>query len=182
MTSSPPCTTLGRSTGSGSAGTQLAIDFAHGHYGLIVDSDHYVAFFQDPAVSAVKGKVAYALPPVGPSGGRRANLWTWSIVMNAHSREKDTAWAFIEWATGRPFLLRSAFEGNMNPTCASVWDDPKFQDPSRGWATSSAWPGNSPAGPAKSWSPRRSITSTWPGAGPELCGRRTWGRAPFKVV
>ena len=58
---------------------ELAIDFAHGHYGLIVDSDHYVAFFEDPAVSAVKGKVAYALPPVGPSGGRRANLWTWSI-------------------------------------------------------------------------------------------------------
>lgn len=112
---------------------ELAIDFAHGHYGLIVDSDHYVAFFEDPAVSAVKGKVAYTLPPMGPSGERRANLWTWSVVMNARSRDKDTAWAFIEWATGRQFLLRSAFEGNMNPTRASVWDDPKFQDLSAGW-------------------------------------------------
>jgi len=25
---------------------ELAIDFAHGHYGLIVDSDHYVAYFE----------------------------------------------------------------------------------------------------------------------------------------
>ncbi|MGA3221241.1 MAG: extracellular solute-binding protein, partial [Acidimicrobiales bacterium] len=72
---------------------ELAIDFAHGHYGLIVDSDHYVAFFEDPAVSTVKGKVGYTLPPVGPGGERRANLWTWSMVMNAHSRDKDTAWA-----------------------------------------------------------------------------------------
>jgi multiple sugar transport system substrate-binding protein len=112
---------------------ELAIDFARGHYGLIVDSDHYVAFFEAPTVSAVKGRVGYALPPLGPGGERRANLWTWSAVMNAHSRDKGTAWAFMEWATGRQFLLRSAFEGNMNPTRASVWDDPAFADLASGW-------------------------------------------------
>jgi multiple sugar transport system substrate-binding protein len=112
---------------------ELAIDFAHGDYGLIVDSDHYVAFFENPEVSTVHGHVEYALPPVGPSGRRSANVWTWSTVMNANSHDKDTAWEFMEWATGKEFLLQSTFEGNMNPTRSSVWDHPRFKEFSSGW-------------------------------------------------
>jgi len=112
---------------------ELAIDFAHGDYGLIVDSDHYVAFFEDPEISTVHGRVEYAVPPLGPTGRRSANVWTWSAVMNAHSRDKDTAWAFMEWATGRDFLLRSAFEGNMNPTRSSIWDHSRFREFSAPW-------------------------------------------------
>lgn len=112
---------------------ELAIDFAHGDYAMIVDSDHYVAFFEDPKISSIHGNVGYALPPVGPSGERRSNMWTWSAVMNAHSRDKDSAWEFMEWATGRAFLQRSAFEGNMNPTRNSIWDSAAFQEFSHGW-------------------------------------------------
>jgi multiple sugar transport system substrate-binding protein len=114
---------------------ELAIDFAHGDYGLIVDSDHYVAFFENPEVSTVHGHVEYALPPVGPSGRRSANVWTWSTVMNANSHDKDTAWEFMEWATGKEFLLQSTFEGNMNPTRSSVWDHPRFKEFSSGWGS-----------------------------------------------
>jgi multiple sugar transport system substrate-binding protein len=112
---------------------ELAIDFANGKYGLIVDSDHYVAYFENPKVSTVNGKVGYALPPVGPNGGRSSNLWTWSVVMNAHSRDKSTAWEFMEWATGKSLLLRSASEGNMNPTRKSVWEDTSFQERASSW-------------------------------------------------
>jgi len=112
---------------------ELAIDFAHGIYGLMVDSDHYVAFFENPAVSNLVGKMGYALPPAGPTGARNPNLWTWSVVMNARSRNKQAAWDFIEWATSREFLLRSAFEGNMNPTRASVWNDPAFIEHTAPW-------------------------------------------------
>jgi multiple sugar transport system substrate-binding protein len=59
---------------------ELAIDFANGKYGLIVDSDHYVAYFEDPKVSTVNCKVDYALPPLGPSRERSSNLWTWSSL------------------------------------------------------------------------------------------------------
>jgi multiple sugar transport system substrate-binding protein len=112
---------------------ELALDFAGGKYGLIVDSDHYVAYFEDPKISKVSGEVGYALPPRGPQGDRRANLWTWSVVLNARSRDQGTAWEFMEWATGAPFLLQSAFEGNMNPTRASTWDDAGFQERGAGW-------------------------------------------------
>ncbi len=65
---------------------ELALDFARGGYGLIVDSDHYVAYFEDPASSDLVGEIGYALPPLGPTGERRPNLWTWSVVMNTQGK------------------------------------------------------------------------------------------------
>jgi len=112
---------------------ELALDFARGRYGLLVDSDHYVAYFEDPTISGLVGEIAYALPPLGPTGSRRPNLWTWSVVMNTRTKDRQAAWRFIEWATGRKFLLRSAFEGNMNPTRASIWDDDGFRARTSGW-------------------------------------------------
>ena len=112
---------------------ELAMDFGRGGYGLIVDSDHYVAFFEDPATSNLAGGIGYALPPVGPTGERRPNLWTWSVVMNSRARDRETAWQFIEWATGAEFLRRSTFEGNMNPTRRSIWDDERFRAHTASW-------------------------------------------------
>ena len=60
-------------------------------------------------------------------------MWTWSLVMNARSTNKASAWRFIEWAAGKAFLLRSAFEGNMNPTRRSTWDDPRYVETARNW-------------------------------------------------
>ncbi len=112
---------------------ELAMDFAAGRYGLIVDSDHYVAFYELDPKSALKGKVGYTLPPLGPSGRRVSNLWTWSLVMNSRSRNKENAWRFIEWAAGKQFLLRAAFEGNMDPTRRSTWEDPLFRRLASQW-------------------------------------------------
>ena len=112
---------------------ELAMDFCAGEYGLIVDSDHYVAFFEDAANSAMAGRVGYAMPPAGAGGEVSPSLWTWSLVMNARSRRKDAAWRFMQWASSREFLLRAVFEGNMNPTRTSVWDDERFDAFSSGW-------------------------------------------------
>jgi multiple sugar transport system substrate-binding protein len=112
---------------------ELALGFAAGEFGLIVDSDHYVAIFEDRALSPLAGRIGYALPPAGPDGSIVPNLWTWSLVMNARSRSQEAAWRFIEWASSPEFLLRSVFEGNMNPTRASVWDDPRVADHVSGW-------------------------------------------------
>jgi multiple sugar transport system substrate-binding protein len=112
---------------------ELALDFGRGRYALLVDSDHYVAFFEDERHSELVGRIGYALPPAGPSGERRANLWTWSLAMTAASRDKRAARDFITWAASKPFLLRSAGEGNMNPTRASTWDEPAFQALTASW-------------------------------------------------
>src|SRR5437867_11059758 len=88
---------------------ELALDFARGRYALLVDSDHYVAYFEDPAYSQLVGKIGYAPPPLGPTGSRRPNLWTWSVVMNSRVRDPDAAWRLVEWASGSKFWRRSAY-------------------------------------------------------------------------
>jgi multiple sugar transport system substrate-binding protein len=112
---------------------ELALDFGHGRYALLVDSDHYVAFFEDEHHSSLVGRIGYALPPAGRTGERRSNLWTWSLAMTAAARDKRAASEFIAWAASAPFLSRSAHEGNMNPTRASTWDDPAFQALTAPW-------------------------------------------------
>jgi len=112
---------------------ELALDFARGRYALLVDSDHYVAFFEDARHSELVGRIGYALPPVGPTGERRPNLWTWSLAMTAASRDKRAARDFISWAASKSFLLRSAGEGNMNPTRRSTWEDSGFQALTAAW-------------------------------------------------
>jgi multiple sugar transport system substrate-binding protein len=110
----------------------VARDFAAGRYGMLVDSDHYVAFFEGPG-SAVRGRVAYTQPPAGPEGQREANMWTWSLVMNSASRDKAGAWRFIEWASSPSFLARAALEGNMNPTRQTTWDNDAFRAAASRW-------------------------------------------------
>jgi multiple sugar transport system substrate-binding protein len=112
---------------------ELALDFARGDYGLIVDSDHYVAIFEDPQLSPLAGRIGYAPPPAGPEGAVRPNLWTWSLVMNARSHDKAAAWRFMEWASSPDFLLRSVFDGNMNPTRTSVWEAPRVAEHVSAW-------------------------------------------------
>ncbi len=117
---------------------ELALDFGRGRYALLVDSDHYVAFFEDERHSELVGRIGYALPPAGPTGERRPNLWTWSLAMTAASRDKRAARDFVAWAASKAFLLRAAGEGNMNPTRASTWDDPAFQVLTAPWGDFSA--------------------------------------------
>lgn len=112
---------------------ELAMDFCAGKYGLIVDSDHYVGYYEKQGVSAMAGHIGYAVPPVNSQGRATPNLWTWSLVMNARSGDKEAAWRFMKWASSRKFLLRAAFEGNMNPTRTSVWEDESFRKTAAGW-------------------------------------------------
>jgi multiple sugar transport system substrate-binding protein len=117
---------------------ELALDFAHGKYGLLVDSDHYVAYNENPELSGVTGQVRYALPPAGPGGVRSPNMWMWSMVMNARSAVPQAAWEFMEWATSQEFLTAAALRGNMNPTRRSTWADPQFAARASEWNEFSA--------------------------------------------
>lgn len=111
---------------------ELAMDFAAGRYGLIVDSDHYAPYYEQDA-SALAGHVGYGMTPLGPVGTPVSNMWTWSLVMNARSRQKDAAWQFMQWASSSFFLERASTEGNLNPTRRSVWDSDAFTAMTASW-------------------------------------------------
>ena len=54
---------------------ELALDFCQGRYGLIVDSDHYVAYFEDPARLAARGedRLRAAAASARPASGGRTS-------------------------------------------------------------------------------------------------------------
>lgn len=96
---------------------------------IAYDAD-IVGYFQNQmGASKVAGKLAWA-PGPGAAGAEFApNLWIWSLGMNAHSKTKDAAWYFLQWATGKD-LLRKAVKGRfslVDPVRKSVWAEPEFQ-------------------------------------------------------
>lgn len=102
---------------------QVQSHFAAGNAAIMIDADHMAAVFEDPAQSAVAGKVGYALPPEGPAG-RTSGIWLWSLAMNAHSAHKEAAWYFIQWASAKEQMEKQVLAGSINPTRASVANSP----------------------------------------------------------
>ena len=68
-----------------------------------------------------------------PTGERRPNLWTWSLVVNAHARDATSAWRFVEWASSKEFLLRSAFEGNVVARSEATQRSRGRREPNESW-------------------------------------------------
>lgn len=55
---------------------------------------------EDPAKSAVAGKVGYAVLPAGPAGSY-TGVWGWGLGLNAKSERPDVAAAVMLWLTSR---------------------------------------------------------------------------------
>lgn len=106
---------------------QVKQAFATGTAAMSIDCDWFAAAtYERPQDSKVAGKLGYALTPPGPDGQRVADLWFWSLGMNAKSYHKDAAWLFMEWATSKQVMLHSTVDfANWNPPRQSVWSDPK---------------------------------------------------------
>lgn len=107
--------------------------FESGRYGMILDADFFASSYENPAKSRVAGKVGYSLPPAGPDGTIRSNLWTWALAINRQSRHKMASWLFIQWATSKEQLLNATLRGNWNPPRISVWNNQVVLDVVNQW-------------------------------------------------
>lgn len=63
--------------------------------------------------------------PAGP-GGSKPTVIGWTLSVSAHSKNKDAAWTFLQWATSRGVQGKLALEG-IAPPRASVAADPDFK-------------------------------------------------------
>ena len=63
--------------------------------------------------------------PAGP-GGSKPTVIGWTLSISAHSKNKDAAWYFLQWATGRGMQEKLALEG-IAPPRASVAGAPEFK-------------------------------------------------------
>jgi len=109
---------------------QAGSDFGAGKAAMLFDADILGYFQNQPgtAPEGVLGNIAWAPGPLGPDGKLRTNIWIWSLAMNAGSKNKDAAWMFLQWATGKDFLTTAAVDYTMvDPVRKSIWDNPDFQ-------------------------------------------------------
>lgn len=97
--------------------------FASGKAGFYVDADSIFKSITDPASSAVVDSVGYAVMPAGPAGAKPYAASSWAIGISKFSKNKDNAWKFIEWATGKMVMLEEMKGGTLSPR-KSTWDEP----------------------------------------------------------
>jgi len=108
--------------------------FAAGKSAMFIDADHMAEAFENPEKSQVVGKVGYAVPPSGPNGEpAKTNLWVWSIAMNAASKNKVGAWLWLQWASSKDMLTKTAVKGNINPCRVSVANSPEVGEYMKNW-------------------------------------------------
>ncbi len=105
----------------------VGTDLGAGKAAMIYDAD-ILGYFNNTG-TAVEGKVAWHPGPAGPDGSLLTNQWIWSLGMSAASPNKNAAWLFLQWATGKEHLRKAAIEGEMiDPVRASIVEDPEFVD------------------------------------------------------
>jgi len=108
---------------------QAGSDFGAGKAAMLFDADILGYFQNQPgtAPEGVLGNIAWAPGPLGPDGTLKTNIWIWSLAMNAGSKNKDAAWYFLQWATGKDFLTTAAVDYTfVNPVRQSIWENPDF--------------------------------------------------------
>ena len=104
---------------------QVGADLGAGASAMIYDAD-ILGYFMNGGDNKERGHLAYAAFAPNPEAkGPTSNVWIWSLAMSNFSRNKDAAWAFMQWATGTDHLLFGARKADVvNPVRASVWQDP----------------------------------------------------------
>lgn len=98
-------------------------DLGDGKAMMVYDADSATYPKNLPGKSAQAGNLAWHSGPAGPDGSYKTNLWTWSLAMNAASKQKLAAWLFIQWATGKDAMNKAVKNGAFaDPVRKSVFD------------------------------------------------------------
>ena len=78
--------------------------------------------------STVKDTVRYALMPAGPAGNFPGSN-SHGFGIPAGSKNKEAAWAFINWAMSKEMVRRIALEKGYSSVCRrSVIEDPAYKE------------------------------------------------------
>ncbi len=101
-------------------------DFQAGKTAHFIDSSMFMAFFENPEVSTVAGKVGYAALPSAEKGKPSVpNVNHWMLGMGNQSNNKEAAWLYIMWATSKKTALEVAL-GAGTACRTSTWHNETF--------------------------------------------------------
>lgn len=99
---------------------QASSFFAEGKAAIYIDANSIYKMTMAPDYPEVAENVGFATIPAGAQGSRAYNITSWGLAINPKSADKEAAWAFIEWATGRETSLLIQQKGIPGPR-SSAW-------------------------------------------------------------
>jgi len=93
---------------------EASADLGAGKAAMLFDATSAGYFQNFEGASQESGNIAWSTIPL-PEGktadDMKANIWIWSLAMNADSKNKDAAWYFIQYFTSPEYMLYSGTEG-----------------------------------------------------------------------
>lgn len=98
--------------------------FSQGKVAFYVDASLFGPDFENPASSAVAGKVGY-MPLPKTDKGSMTGHWMWGLGIPANSAHKEAAWYFIQWATSKQVDPRIGTKTG-GATRLSTWNNPIY--------------------------------------------------------
>ena len=106
---------------------EVGNDLSAGASAMIYDAD-ILGYFMN-GTGKEKGNIAYtAFTPNPQAKAPTPNVWIWSLGMSNFSRQKEAAWAFMQWASGVEHGLFGAQKMDfVNPVRNAVWKDETFR-------------------------------------------------------
>lgn len=105
---------------------EVVIAMQQGQIAMAIEGAPLAGRILDPKLSKVAGKLGFAVPPGGPAG-TFAPFTSQAYAVNAASKNKEAAAAFLVWATGKDNMLDIASNSSfVAVTRNSVWDDQGF--------------------------------------------------------
>jgi multiple sugar transport system substrate-binding protein len=105
--------------------SECSSSFMQGQVGIYYDGVNFANQFEDKEKSRVAGKVGYAVLPAGPAG-QFPPTFTSAMAISAQSRNKEAAYLFVQWATGKQMCLRELLAG-VGVGRGSTWSNPEVK-------------------------------------------------------
>ncbi|WP_243126285.1 ABC transporter substrate-binding protein [[Clostridium] hylemonae] len=93
---------------------EASSDLGAGKAAMLFDATSAGYFQNYEGASDQSGNIAWSTIPL-PEGkteaDMKANVWIWSLAMNADSKNKDAAWYFIQYFTSPDYMLYAGTDG-----------------------------------------------------------------------
>jgi polyol transport system substrate-binding protein len=124
--------------GASQAGfTECLNTFGQGKAAMWYDATSAAGTLEDPNASKVAGKVGYVYAPVQKTKSS-GWLWAWAWAMPKTTKQADTAWQFVSWATGKDYekLVGEKLGWSRLPAGKrkSTYDIPQYRDSAKAFA------------------------------------------------
>lgn len=107
---------------------EVAQDLGAGRCGMIYDAN-IIGFFENSPGNKESGHIGYsAFVPNPDMKQSTSNVWIWSLGISSFSKERDAAWYFIQWASGKNFGIYGGVKQELvDPVRETTWKDPAFK-------------------------------------------------------